>query len=183
MCIIYWQNPKVIWLKTPKAAGTSIRKVLIKRLGQPKKSLSEWEGEFSDESLADYFIFSFVRNPWDRLVSIHRYFGVPIARVLSNHRKLTKSTKFHARPCHIFTHMGSCQFVDFVGKFETLQEDFDKVCDTIGIEYVKLPKLNRTKHSHYSEYYSDDLRCQAAQVYARDIELFGYTFEKNPEVV
>lgn len=181
LCILYWQNPKVIFLKTPKVAGTSMLKVLVDRLGEPKRYFKDWEGEFSDKVLGDYFIFSFVRNPWDKMVSLWKFMGrsQTIYRILTDHRKITKSTRFHARPCHVFTHLNGNQFVDFIGRYESLQEDFNKVCDLIGIKRANLPMLNTSKHDHYSKYYIEDMREMVAKKYAKDIELFGYVFEEN----
>ena len=68
--------------------------------------------------------------------------------------------------------------VDFLGKFESLQKDFDTVCDKIGVDRIKLPHEHKTKHKHYSEYYDAEAREIVGNMYWRDIDLFNYTFEK-----
>ena len=68
--------------------------------------------------------------------------------------------------------------VDFVGRFESLEEDFAKIAGRAKIAEVKLPKLNQSPHKHYSEWYSEKTRDLVAQRFARDIEAFDYTFEK-----
>ena len=40
------------------------------------------------------------------------------------------------------------------GRFERLQEDFERLCGLLGVERQKpLPHLNKTQHAPYWEYY------------------------------
>ena len=65
--------------------------------------------------------------------------------------------------------------VDFVGRYENLDDDFHAVCNMIGIS-APLPHLNRSTHAEYRCYYSDQLARKIASRYSEDIDLFRYEF-------
>jgi len=66
--------------------------------------------------------------------------------------------------------------MDYICRLETLQQDFDIVCDTIGHPQTTLPLLNSYTADHYSEYYDNDTREIVREKYAEDIDMFDYTF-------
>tara|TARA_Y100000310_G_C20458964_1_gene704400 strand:- start:310 stop:597 length:288 start_codon:yes stop_codon:yes gene_type:complete len=67
---------------------------------------------------------------------------------------------------------------DFLLRFENLQEDFDELCEKIGVSPKKLPHANKTqyRHKHYREYYTRETRNIIRDKYKEDIKKFGYTF-------
>ncbi|HXS67813.1 MAG TPA: sulfotransferase family 2 domain-containing protein, partial [Candidatus Polarisedimenticolia bacterium] len=66
--------------------------------------------------------------------------------------------------------------VDFIGHFERLNEDFQKVCSRIGVK-AELPRANASSHRDYRTYYSAATRELVGNYFQRDIELFGYDFD------
>jgi hypothetical protein len=134
-----------------------------------------------------YFKFGFVRNPWDRLVSAYHYsvkwYAINDAQ---NAQKLNLkifdnfSTWLRQMHTEINKYGSQWSYVrgcDFIGKTENLQQDFNTVCDKIGIPQQKLSHKNKSKHKkHYTEYYDDETRSIVAEKYAKDIEYFGYKF-------
>lgn len=127
----------------------------------------------------EYFKFSFVRNPWGRIVSAWKYnikhgFTEANTTLLGfiNHLKSGESI-------NSYKYLSQYDFVngcDFIGKVENMQADFDTVCDKIGIPRKQLPHVNKTNHKHHTEYYDDETREIVAETCAKDIEYFGYEF-------
>jgi len=69
--------------------------------------------------------------------------------------------------------------VDFIARLENIAEDFRQIRKKIGLPPAKMPWRNSKWHWHYSNYYDDAMREMVAQYYARDIEAFGYRYEKR----
>lgn len=69
--------------------------------------------------------------------------------------------------------------LDYVLRFEHLNEDYKTLCEKIGVPYEPLPQLKtKTRKSRdYREMYTPELRNWVAKEYALEIERFGYTFE------
>ncbi|NDB30230.1 hypothetical protein EB155_09620, partial [archaeon] len=123
--------------------------------------------------------FTFVRNPWDKIVSQYHYNRHKFGFKDSTFKEYVKAwdsgkqiSTFSSLNLHYID-----EELDFIGRFETLQQDFNIVCDNIGIPRQQLPHENKSKHKHYTEYYDDETKQIVAEKYARDIEYFGYKFE------
>lgn len=84
-----------------------------------------------------------------------------------------------SKPLDICPHLfeKNNQLVDFVGRFENLQEDFDYICDKLNIKTTQLPVLNKTNHTHYTDYYTDQTREFVDKIDREMISKFEYTFE------
>ena len=70
--------------------------------------------------------------------------------------------------------------LDFLIRYENLQDDFTSVCRRIGIPPSQLPSLktkSRLERHHYSTYYDDRTRDLVAKAYHRHVDHFGYRFE------
>jgi len=192
---------KFISISIPKTGSTSIRCALDKFSDQ-KSVPREHHDTFYHHTtysrlqekldyIDDYFVFAFVRNPWDRLVSQWNYmnrcaqsggnlnYKKRCAKMLESIDSFSQflKSKHTIEQCLNWVQYQNCIGVNYVGKMETMQEHFNAVCDKIGIPRQQLPHVNKTKHKHYTEYYDDETRQIVAEKYARDIEYFGYRFD------
>lgn len=165
--------------------------------------------KFPEEKRKSYFKFTFVRNPWAKLVSEWLYFKKQenelfenvefkdclgsewtcVDEKLQTYKYIIKAANIsdsNNRHPVIFPWAEHSKYqweftegCDYIGKFENLQQDFDIICDKIGIPRQQLPHANNSHNKkHYTEYYDDETREIVARKYARDIKLFGYKFGK-----
>ena len=71
--------------------------------------------------------------------------------------------------------------VDFIGRFESIQEDFDFIVNTLKLQDAYLPHTNTTFNpddpKDYKSWYTDKTKKIVGDRFSLDIELFGYTFE------
>lgn len=187
---------KYIWIRIPKCASSSILPFLQKN----STITTDWVGTIPDSTLQTYYAFAFVRNPWDRLVSCWKNkiirqsetigiedFDLEFKDVLLFKDFINKfiskidiaSCNHHVRPQFnlIFNDLRTPIIKpDFIGRIENFQEDFNIVCDKIGMPQQKLPHFNKSNHRHYTEYYDDETCEIVAKKFAKDIEYFGYEF-------
>lgn len=181
---------RFIFMKQAKAAGTSIyRGILLKEIPDivqqthcPEK-FNRWLDELTDEKLENYFIFSVVRNPFERFVSTASYFGISVKKFASDFEKYCreKTIEKHSLPMHPFTHISDKAFVDFICRVESLQADMNLVFDKIGLERRMLSRMQRSSHSHYSRYLGEKEINFIRKKYQKDLELFGYMYEPLPQ--
>ena len=64
---------------------------------------------------------------------------------------------------------------DFMGRLEWLESDFQRICQTLGID-ATLPTLNVCQRRPYREYFDDESRRIVATRYRGDIETLGYAY-------
>lgn len=73
------------------------------------------------------------------------------------------------------------QLVDFVGRFEQIEDDFAQAMKHVGLD-ARLPHRNATDHKTYQSYYTEETAALIGNLYRVDVEAFDYTgpFEKTP---
>jgi hypothetical protein len=69
--------------------------------------------------------------------------------------------------------------VDFVGRFENFSEDVRVCAEKARLRVPRIPRANVSSHRHYSSYYTPELEGVVRVRFARDIEYFGYNFERR----
>jgi len=184
---------KFLFLHLPKTGGTSINSTLSAYMNSNSKkhsNIQEMKSELGDK-FDDYFKFTIIRNPWDRILSLY-FCGVQIRPgrgVQANWKDKSfdewiKTTFINDKLFNIWPNqidlmkLDGNNVMDFVGRFENLQEDWENVSKRIGVD-EELEYLYSTKHKHYSEYYNAESIEIVQQYYAKYIKTFDYEFEKG----
>lgn len=207
---------KCIFVQVPKTGSTSIRAILgkpirphlnlweIKTLmesywpvrGGRKNRLMEClyltlpkekRVERGREQFNSYFKFGFVRNPWDRIVSLYeRREAMEMRNQMSFEQfvdwiQYSSSTCVHSSPHRYqldwFVDPNGKMLADFIGRFERLQQDWAFVAKKLGVSETLPHSRPNPRTRHYTEYYNPRTRGIIAEKFRIDIETFKYQFE------
>ena len=66
--------------------------------------------------------------------------------------------------------------LDFVGRFDRMQQDVEYISQQIGIPTPTIPHLNSTIHNHYTTYYNDKSIQTVYQLFKDDIDKYEFEF-------
>ena len=196
-------RPSWIFVHIQKTGGNSVRAALGGDIFDARKhflarELREIHGPAAWDAA---FKFSFVRNPWDRLVSWwsmidngrktttqppNRFFGYVLERAASFEEFLRNCTdeivdadgrkQIFRNQIDYLVDADGRLLVNHVGRFERLQHDFDEISRRLGRPRAELARTNVSRHADYRAHYTPALADMVAERYARDIAYFGYRF-------
>jgi len=227
-------NLKCIYIHIPKTAGTSVIKTLNidsntkninarstipfkpedDKFNPPPPHLRAIDYINLDKEKFDrYFKFAFVRNPWDRIVSEYKYRRHAgrycFKEFVFNHLPApTWSDEYcHIIPQYDFLYDNDHKLlIDYVGKFENIDNDFRDICDKLKISPIRLAHKNKSlslfrrenslyqvlrtirdsisikqkknTFKHYTEYYDSETVKYVEALYLNDIKAFNYHFDE-----
>ena len=207
---------KCIFVEVPKTGSTSIRAILGKayiphlnlveiktlmenswtqfggRTNRIRAALyqllpRERKIDIGRRQFESYFKFGFVRNPWDRVVSLYeRTEPIQMKDKMSFDEfvewiQFSSATCIHSSPHRYqldwFLDGSGNMLADFIGRFECLERDWAVVADKLGITEKTLPHARENPRARpYTEYYTARTRDLIAQKFEIDIEHFGYDY-------
>lgn len=176
---------------TPKAAKRRKRLEGVQAAGRLWKhaTLADLDGLVHKDELDALFIFTLVRNPWDRMVSYYHW----LRAQSFDHPSVTLAKdlpfgEFVAQPVigQSFSQSPTASYVtDAEGReranlfirLEHLQTDIAPLEAHLGFD-LDIPHVNRSaRGENYRAAYSDVSREQVARMCAADITRFGYAFD------
>jgi hypothetical protein len=209
-------NPDAIFLWVPKTAGTSLFSVLKDHNAQELTNVADVQRYLKNRGTVTFghlglnqllhaqlvspdFVrrawkFAFVRNPYDRAVSLFEY-------LRGTTKDLPEKTTFEIfcqylaagayREVGLYNHEGLNQlnpqaawlhddtnglWPDFLGRFEQFDTDVRVVWDRLGLrsQGSEKAKVNASSRREISDYYGQEQIEIVRHVYRADFELFGY---------
>ncbi|WP_461518302.1 sulfotransferase family 2 domain-containing protein [Porticoccus sp.] len=193
-----FQSAGAVYVHVPKVAGKSICKLFFngENLGHMPYI---WYEKIAPATCASSFTFSFVRNPWDRVVSAYHYLlsggalkrDGDISKELSQYKnfddfvlfwlrkdKLDKHVHFVPQYEFLINDKGTID-LDFVGQYERMDQDIKEICGRLNLhegKHLELQKVNASQRESYQKYYSEGSMEIVADLYRTDIKMFGYAF-------
>lgn len=203
---------KCVFIHIPKCAGQSMEKAL------GKKNVKRWHRRVphrvkhgrpnyvgNSKYWNNYFTFTFVRNPWDRVVSAF-FFDKGFALNHMNGQKVVMNKRRHLIKNGLLSKMGDVELFrdviknklekyskqklriytpqikwidgfeyDFIGRVENIKDDWENVCSAIG-EKLEIVHMNRSDRKEYNTYYDNNSKDLVYKIYKKEIKTFKYEF-------
>lgn len=186
----------VIFVHIMKTGGTSVREALPFEEIDIHRSLKHYTVRHIVNSvgLAAWqaaFTFAFVRDPWERLASLHRYLlaeGSSSAAQIQDFKPfirfiLDRNARDHEPALAIglpqveWLRLPSGEIdMSFIGRQETLSADFQQVLESLGLPPQQLPVLNTTPRAKPDvlDLYDAEMRGWVLGLYEEDFDVFEY---------
>ena len=184
-----------VFIHVPKCAGSSVCSALLDGRW-PGHLPYYWYQQQFPEHCARSFKFAFVRDPLERAHSAYIYLrgnpmgdrDLPAQALVSSYRdfdhfiagwlhpeNLRRQLHFAPQTDFMVDHLGHMA-MDFLGRQESLQEDFQHLCERLGV-VSGLPHLNVSlgrRNEPVRDFCSLRTRRLVRRAYQRDYEVLGY---------
>lgn len=201
---------KFIFIHIPKTAGQSVANALmphtlhphqrfIQRIGRhigrnvkydhyrlhiDHSDVIDYQNILTPEIYSKYFSFTFVRNPYDRVLSMYSFtkkrpksplFEVATKGTFDDFITALSKRGFKQQVDYLYDAKRNIN-VNFIGRFENLESDFLEIGRKLKID-INLGHKNASKHSSYHEVYTEWGRNEVARLSKDDIKQFDYKFD------
>ena len=206
---------KFIFFHLYKCGGTSLRDILkphlsdimfpnkFQELGNahslPRDIREIYKNIDKIELFDSYYKFTFVRNPFDWLLSIYYYI---LKNVNHNEHFIVKDMSLlqflnyyvndmrksnenkdlgHNKVTNLYEYVTDEKgnlLVDFIGRFENMENDMMLICQKLGLYFKDIPLLNVNlgKEKDYRKYYDTESIDFVNENFKKDLDYFNYKF-------
>ena len=206
------------FIDIPRTSSSSIRVELEKYYGIPYGEKNIFETKFSSpyklyhdhlpgkdikrklgvELWNQLFTFTFVRNPWDRILSFYYYRlkcnEIPSSLTFREYISLleNKQLEKYGLPLNSHEYKNCADYildennkidVNYVAKYETREKDLNTIAKKISCSQIGNLHLQKTTPPglNFSKHFDIDLFAIIEKLYLKDITLFNYSYSDTYE--
>jgi hypothetical protein len=196
---------KFAYIHVQKTAGSSLTEALLMIDGSSNDN-NQRKHIFINQSEVPqgYYKFSFVRNPWERMVSWWNMFEkkgkfndfstyildnatnfsefLDAINIDDNIKKSTPLLKSYGKSISVnqldyLIDENENMIMDFVGRYENLQEDFNTILTNVKLPNIILNQKNKFDRPDYKTFYTNPEDIEKVRVMcAKDIAYFNYEY-------
>lgn len=152
------------------------------------------EGYISPEFDRTAYKFCFSRDPYDRAVSTYVYLRKSLGfeesflefwRRVGEHGPDPIGTHHVLGTSHCNPQVRWIENIemDFIGRYENLAEDFNRLLEELGLPPHSMGHRNRSKRKSSNEYYCPETKAIIEKLYAEDFEYFAYPLKSDSELL
>lgn len=161
-------SKKFVFVHVPRTAGAFIVNLCLGKHGFKLKDRGYTDYHHLScknipEEFSEYYKFGFMRNPFDRFVSIYFYQRGDRYPGPTKNKELALNNNFNEwiyKWVNLFGNVEQLDFldgVDFIGKYETLNKDLIFLCKKFGMNVPNFnQRINESNHKYYMKYYDDE---------------------------
>ena len=178
---------RFVWFRVAKV-GTRTILGHLKASGIPLDVEHGMWMSYEPQAFADYFKFAFVRDPFARLVSCwsnkvrdENYFGFSRAALqqmqdFSEFLRWVEQQDLEGGDHHLRKQQRLIDLnqIDLLGRSERFDDDFYRVCETLGIACPQIARENASSAAADVESLRQRYIDRVYRLYEIDFELFGY---------
>jgi len=147
----------------------------------------QWLRRYYPDYCNHFFSFCFERNPWDKAISVYYTY---LWRMQLDPADLSLSAFLTMEGERIscwdrYTDENGNIAVDYVARFEDLEDELEEICDQIGVAASKMGKLPRAKTNirktdqPYWKLINAEQRDRIAELCSRESTILGTRSENN----
>ena len=190
-----FNKSNTIFIHIPKTAGISLVNGIYGSVSNEGHRKVHFYKKIFGKKFKKFFVFSFVRNPYDRLYSAYKFLQTGGMNIHDqnaykqhligyknfedfifnglNNQIVNEIVHFKHQSEFICNDYGEI-IVDFVGKYENLDKDLSQLSKLINKDII-LPHLNKGKAKHKCDkIYTNEMKEIVYKMYRRDFEIFNY---------
>ena len=180
---------KALYIHIPKTGGTSISQIIYDK--EDHHFSARELAFFYPKEFKNYYKFSVVRHPFDRIVSMYKYIqqhpqleafqelAIPdtFFDFIMNFLRpeiIKYQYFFWSQKAYLCNHLGSVNQIDFIGRFENFNESLCYIKSVLNTE-KSIPWKNKSSAQVlFDQSLEKKLRKRVYELYKNDYYLFDY---------